>query len=218
MSEPKAEEVLEYIWATEEVSGKAAINDVGKRFGTGCEQALLQKMSDERLVNFDGNSVTLTDFGRNQAELIIRRHRIAERLLHDVLDFTSDEYESGACQFEHFVGDDVVASICTMLGHPVTCPHGRVIPRGECCIKSHKNLKSLIVPLTEMDSGEECKVVYTKTGLHGGHGSMPGAGITPGVSVRIHQTLPTIVVQVDGSQVALDDDLARDIYVRRSHR
>jgi putative ABC transport system ATP-binding protein len=78
--------------------------------------------------------VELTSRGRKKAADIIRRHRLAERLFTDSLALDSEtEIEQQACKFEHILSPEATDKICTFLGHPRTCPHGALIPRGDCC-------------------------------------------------------------------------------------
>ncbi len=83
----------------------------------------------------DGSMIVeLTDRGRKKAADIIRRHRLAERLFTDSLALDSEtEIEQQACKFEHILSPEATEKICTFLGHPRTCPHGALIPRGACC-------------------------------------------------------------------------------------
>ena len=217
MAEPKIEEILESIWTIEEESKKIDIDTINDRFGSEFSNKLIQQMVNDGFIKLDNKTVILTNTGKTQAKLVIRRHRLAERLLHDVLDISSEKYESSACQFEHYVGDDVIASICTLLGHPSSCPHGKLIPKGECCSKPQKGIKSLIVPLCDMKSGETGKVVYIATNFHNRLDRISGIGILPGTKIKVHQNLPTFVIQVGESQIALDNAIASDIFVRRKN-
>ncbi len=216
MTEPKIEEMLECMWTVSEDSDEVKIDTINKKFGIKSAHKLLQKMCDDGYVVFDDHKVNLTAAGKKHAAIVIRRHRLAERLLHDVLDVSSEDYESTACQFEHFVGDDVVTSICTLLGHPESCPHGNEIPKGECCTKPPKGVNSLIVPLSKMGSGDKGKVVYITTKFHNRLDRITGIGILPGTKISVHQKLPTFVIQVGETQIALDNEIAGDIFVRRN--
>lgn len=217
MTERRIDEALENIWTSNEEDGNAKIERLNKKFGVEAASSLLDKMTHKGLVTIKDDIISLTGDGRIKSELIIRRHRLAERLLHDVLDIPSDRYETSACQFEHYVGDDVVASICTLLGHPDHCPHGRMIPKGDCCKKTSKDVKSLVTPLSNMQAGDEGKVVYIATNFHNRMDRISGIGIIPGKKVRVHQTMPSFVIQIGESQIALDDNIANNIFVRNKH-
>jgi hypothetical protein len=70
---------------------------------------------------------------------VIRRHRLAERLFMDVLSIRDEgEIESSACKFEHILSPEVTDRICTLLGHPLACPHGSPIPQGDCCQRGQR--------------------------------------------------------------------------------
>lgn len=217
MTERKIEEALEYFWVLKEEAGKIENAVIKEKFGEEYTDKLLERMSRDGFVELNGGGLNLTSNGEKQAELIVRRHRLAERLLHDVLDFTSDKYESSACQFEHYVGDDVVASICTLLGHPSACPHGKVIPKGECCEKAKKQIKSVVVPINQMRPGDKGKVVYITTKFHQRLDRISSIGILPGEKMTVIQKMPTFVVQIGESQIAFDNNIAGDIFIRIEH-
>ncbi|MHC4454870.1 MAG: metal-dependent transcriptional regulator, partial [Planctomycetota bacterium] len=120
--EIQIEEMLEYIWMLEEDYGKAEGVRMSNKFGDEIAKEYIDSMEGKKLINLHGPNIVFTETGKKRAELIIRRHRIAERLLNDVLEMQGDEFERGACQFEHFVNEEIIASICTLLGHPSICP------------------------------------------------------------------------------------------------
>jgi putative ABC transport system ATP-binding protein len=83
----------------------------------------------------DGNLIVgFTERGRQRAADIIRRHRLAERLFMETLHMQDErQIEQQACKFEHILSPEATEKICTLLGHPKTCPHGSPIPPGACC-------------------------------------------------------------------------------------
>jgi DtxR family Mn-dependent transcriptional regulator len=216
MAEPRVEEVLEHIWTYEEEFGERASKDLLSQWiNPQSVDAVLQDMLKDKFVHMYNSLIVLTATGRKEAELIVRRHRLAERLLKDVLELHHDAMDSSACQFEHILSEEVTTSICTLLGHPTRCPHGKVIPPGECCQRAKKVVSPLVLPLFELTSGEQAKVVYITTKHHPRLDRLSSLGLLPGTTIRVHQKQPTIVLQMGETQVALDEDIARDIYVRR---
>lgn len=177
---------------------------------------VLADLSREQLVEGNGADVRLTEEGRRAAELIVRRHRLAERLLTDVLEIQDLETETSACKFEHILSPEVTESICTLLGHPVTCPHGRRIPPGRCCLQARENLRPVVLPLSALAPGEEGRVAYIATHHHQRLDRLTGMGLVPGVKVRLHQRQPSFVIQFGETQLAVDQDVASDIYIRRA--
>ncbi|HXE90601.1 MAG TPA: ATP-binding cassette domain-containing protein [Terriglobales bacterium] len=78
--------------------------------------------------------IQFTERGRQRAQDIIRRHRLAERLFTETLHLEDEtQIEQQACKFEHILSPQATEKICGFLGHPRTCPHGSPIPYGACC-------------------------------------------------------------------------------------
>ncbi|MDN3514236.1 MAG: metal-dependent transcriptional regulator [Candidatus Brocadia sp.] len=214
MTEPSQEEILELIWTIEEDRGTVEKDPLIKKIHLPTSEQILNSLIHENYVTITDNKVALTKKGRADARLVIRRHRLAERLLNDVLDVKEDAMNSSACKFEHILDEEVTASICTLLGHPVTCPHGKAIPPGECCEKANKEIRPVVMPLSEMRSGDTAKVSYIVTKYHERLDRLSSMGLLPGVQIRLHQRQPTYVIQMGETQIAIDGAIARDIYVR----
>ncbi len=218
MDQQKIDEILEHIWThEEEFQDRVDRNMVVRWLDPEPVETALADMERRGLVRIQNSFIVLSASGKKAAEGIIRRHRLAERLLKDVLEVGHEEMDSAACEFEHFLSEEVTTSICTLLGHPVRCPHGKVIPPGECCRqKSRRALRPLVQPLSELSPGEEGKVAYITTKSHPRLDRLSSLGLLPGTSVRVHQKQPTLVVFMGETQLALDSETARDIYIRRS--
>ena len=212
--EIQIEEILEYIWILDENNDKADSMRMNDKFGKEPTDGYLKAMVEQKLINLRDSNITFTESGKERAKLIIRRHRIAERLLNDVLEMRGDEFERGACQFEHFVNEEIIASICTLLGHPSVCPHGNKIPQGECCLSAKKNLEPVISPLSIIKAGKTVKVVYISTKSHASLDRLSGIGVIPGLELTIHQKFPSMILQYGETQLALDNDIAKNVFVR----
>lgn len=211
------DEVLELIWTIEEDHGKVKKELLYEKFGEENTDKVLRETAEKQLTSIHKSNVLLSDKGRKKTKQIIRSHRIAERLLHDVLEFSDEEFERGACQFEHFINEEVIASICTLLGHPVVCPHGKNIPPGDCCLSAKRDLKPVVGPLSKLRAGVKAKVVYIATNSHSSLDRLSSIGVIPGLKLTVHQRQPSLVVQYGETQLALDKDIAKDIYVRIIH-
>lgn len=215
MVESSQEEILELIWTIEEEkSGKVEKELLIKRTDIPSVENALKMLIQEGYVKSTDSMVELTKKGREDARLIIRRHRLAERLLNDVLNVNEETMDSSACKFEHFLDEEVTASICTLLGHPQSCPHGKAIPPGDCCEKANKDIRPVVMPLTDLRSGDKAKVSYIVTKYHERLDRLSSMGLLPGVQIRLHQRQPTYIIQMGETQIALDNAIARDIYVR----
>ncbi|HEY3415567.1 MAG TPA: metal-dependent transcriptional regulator [Armatimonadota bacterium] len=158
---------------------------------------------------------SLTKTGRQAAELVVRRHRLAERLLHDVINVHGQQVDETACEFEHSLHHGIDEHICTLLGHPKTCPHGRPIPPGPCCRKRRGAATSAISPLADMRDGDRGTIAYLSSNLPEIVQKLMVLGVLPGAPVQVIQTFPSIVFQINQTQVAVDRALADHIYIRR---
>jgi len=116
---------------------------------------------------------------------------------------------------EHILSPGVTESVCTFLGHPPTCIHGKPIPRGECCTKFKKEMKPLVIPLEELGLGEQGRIVFIAPKSHQRLDRLSTLGIVPGSTVRMHQKNPSHVLQIGETTLALDRDIVKDIYVKR---
>ncbi len=208
------EEVLEQIWTAEEEYGKAKKEYLYEKFGKEKAENILRELTDRKLIKVRNSGILLTKIGQDKARQIIRRHRLAERLLHDVLDASDEVYERGACQFEHFINEDITTSICTLLGHPAVCPHGKLIPPGKCCSHTKQKLQSVLGPLSRLRAGVKAEVVYISSTSQTSLDFLSSVGVVSGLKFTIHHRKPSLVIQFGETQLALDDEVAKNIYVR----
>lgn len=124
------DEVLEQLWGRRE--GGSHIEST--HFTDAQWHRLVHTMTHLGLLQTVSGEVIFTPAGEARARNIIRRHRLAERLLMDVLSIRdAKEVEESACTFEHILSPEVTDRICTFLGHPKLCPHDSAIPSGQCC-------------------------------------------------------------------------------------
>jgi DtxR family Mn-dependent transcriptional regulator len=87
------------------------------------------RLSDQGFVELAGDrSLHLTDKGRSLATTVVRRHRLAERLLTDVIGLEWEKVHREAARWEHAISADVEEKLVELLGDPATCPHGNPIP------------------------------------------------------------------------------------------
>ncbi len=203
------EEVLEDFW-TEAVERGVDARPRAEAGGAGA----LQELADAGLVRLTPAEAFLTDRGMEEARLTVRRHRLAERLLADVLDLRGGMAEETACKFEHLLHRGVEERICTLLGHPESCPHGKQIPPGSCCREQRDLAPRVIIPLAEMEPGQGGTVAYLQTPDPPRMRKLLAMGVLPGTFVRVIGRWPSVSFEVGFTQLAVDEELARDIRVR----
>ncbi len=206
-------EVLEAVWTLEEKGG-ASLGGLRDETTTAVTDELLRNLREEGFITLNGAGVIrLQPDGRARAEQIIRRHRLAERLICDVLGSHVDDSEDAACEFEHVLAEGITNSICTLLGHPRYCPHNRPIPGGECCRQATEELKPIVVSSDQLGVGESARIAYLCTREHALLKRLSALGLTPGTSLKLLQKWPAYVVQCDETEIAIEGDVARNIYV-----
>jgi DtxR family Mn-dependent transcriptional regulator len=214
MPNQEVEEILEIIWMEKE-KGRGEIEAIHLDMEREGRKDLLAEMAKDGLIKIEGKVVGFTAEGEKSASNLIRRHRLAERLLLDVLETGREELEDSACKFEHILSEEVTDAICTLLGHPKECPHGLAIPEGKCCQKAKETLESVVGTLDKTEVGETVIVAYILTRNHPRLHKLMSFGIAPGVKIKVHQKLPSYVIQVEETQIALEKGTAKDIYIRR---
>ncbi|MEE9615167.1 MAG: metal-dependent transcriptional regulator [Thermodesulfobacteriota bacterium] len=210
-------EILEFVWTLRE-RGSDSVTEllqVGEVAETGAGPETLKEMEVSGLLSLDGDAVGLTDKGEGLAREAIRRHRLAELLLSEVLDIEEGSIEEHACSFEHSLSAVVTESICTLLGHPPACPHGLPIPRGDCCNRTRSTVEPLVKALSELSVGESGRITFIVPRTHKRLDKLGTMGLVPGSRIRLHQKHPAFVIEIGETTLALDPDIAREIYVRR---
>ena len=214
VEEDRIDELLELIWTLRE-EGVSDIDHLVETTPDIEARSILRKMIKDDLFQVEGNRMVLKERGEEKAREIVRRHRLTERLLHEIFEMSEEEVEEEACKLEHILSSGVTESVCTFLGHPPTCIHGKPIPRGDCCSKFKKEIKPLVIPLEELGLGEEGRIVFIAPKSHQRLDRLSTLGIVPGSILRMHQKNPSYVVQMGETTLALDRDIVKNIYVKR---
>ena len=213
MDKKELDEYMEALWYLSEE--EAPPSDYMKKYmqEVFTKDVLAELCSHGYVTVDEQGGVTPTPEGYQQARRIVRCHRLAERLLADVLGMQPGETEEGACEFEHNIAPEITDSICTLLGHPRECPHGLKIPEGECCRAARETLSSAVVPLDRVKVGDQVKVAYVKTPSNSRMHKLSHFGIIPGTYIRVHQRYPSFVIQCENTQVAMEKEVAREVFV-----
>ncbi len=214
MNGRQVEEVLEALWTCGERKDYS-LETLKMCCHIPIDQELLSSLEKEYIIAYEGEMVLLTREGKDRAAQVIRRHRLAERLFVDVLNMPLQQIENGACEFEHMLAPQVEESICTLLGHPRECPHGAPIPEGKCCLEVKDVVDNVVVPLTRLEAGRTAKIAYISTPSHPRLHKLISFGLTPGVTLKVHQKTPSYVISCEQTELALEKDIIRDIYVWR---
>ena len=124
--------LLEQVWILGEEGVTPELTRI-RETGVKDTAGLIARLKSLGLLELRNKEVALTTRGESRARDIVRRRRLAERLLTDTFSVADSEADSHACKFEHIISPELDQRICTFLGHPKTCPHGNPIPPGHCC-------------------------------------------------------------------------------------
>lgn len=190
----------------------------GKDNGRDYDPEVLRQLETGHLVVVADDVVKLTEEGLQKAEKIVRRHRLAERLLADVLHMSHEEAEAPACEFEHVLAEEITEGICILLGHPRMCPHGAPIPPGACCRAGATHSVAAVVPLPEVAIGATVRVAYVNSLSDAQQHELTHFDIVPGNVIRLHQLKPAVVIARDERMVAMERAVAQNIFVWRNWR
>ncbi|KPK00116.1 MAG: hypothetical protein AMJ60_02650 [Desulfobacterales bacterium SG8_35] len=186
---------------------------VRKRCSVNFTDADLDDLERQELIDRDQDRISLANKGKAIAEVIIRRHRLAEILVSSILKLKQSDMEKMACKVEHSLLPEVEESICTLLGHPEFCPDGKRIPRGRCCSGKRRVIDSSVVSLKELAPGEKGKITYIKPDNHSSFHQLISFGLHPGVVVTVHRKNPAFCIKFENTELALDENVVENIYV-----
>src|SRR5260370_30722034 len=127
---PPLEEYLEAIHELQEEGTPVIQARLAERVGHSAPSVseMVRRLRDEGWISVAGRAIDLTDKGRVRASSVVRKHRLAERLLTDVIGLPWHKAHVEACRWEHVISDEVEERLAEGLGHPATCPHGNPIP------------------------------------------------------------------------------------------
>ena len=217
MPSRRLEELLETVF-TEHEEGRDLAAPVLARAAAAhapdAARADLEALAADGLLLLDGPRVALTATGEARARDVVRRHRLTERLFKDLLAVSESTMEDQACELEHILSPEATESVCTLLGHPPTCPHGRPIPPGACCGAFQRTLRPLVTGLRHFELGATGRIVFIAPKFHDRMDRLAALGVIPGSEVRLHQRSPSYVIEIGETTIALDPEIAGEIYVK----
>jgi len=213
---PPVEEYLQAIEALSEEGASVIQARLAERLGKSAPSVseMLDRLEDEGYLQRSGRQITLTDAGRSLARSVIRKHRLAERLLVDVIGLPWHLVHAEAGRWEHVMSDDVEARLVELLGDPGTCPHGNPIPGSA----NEGQSQGAHVRLAEVDPGRTVRFERLTEDVENDGESLRylgEAGFIPGTTALVTTRGPdgTLVIDLGGHALALGRDLAQKLYV-----
>jgi len=212
----ETEEYLEAICRLEEKSGLARTNDLANQLGVvpGSITNTVESLEKRGLiVHKPYRGVKLTEKGRKLALEVLRKHRLAERLITDILRMDWSKAHETACRLEHAIPEDMVKPLEKALKHPQTCPHGNPIPTKYGAVPAEET-----EPLTDLNTGESATIVKITEESCDLLQRLATLGLTPGENVEVEEKTPVdglVVVRVRKVTHTLSYDLASVIQTRK---
>jgi len=211
----QTEEFLECIYRLQQRDGVAKTSELTKMLKVvpGTVTNTVERLEKKGLVVHEAyKGVKLTEEGRNIALKVLRRHRLSERLLADMLHMKWDQVHEAACHLEHGVTDEVAKNIEEALGWPQTCPHGNPIPtKAGGIVEEERNF------LGTLRAGDEGIVAGIADEKRETLERAERLGLRPGVHVKVLEKAPdetTMKVKVGGVDRTLSLKIASHVMVR----
>ena len=214
---PPVEEYLETMLSLSEEGVPVIQARIAERLGRSAPSVseMLERLIEDGYVTRDGRRLSLTESGRALAEKVVRKHRLAERLLVDVIGLEWHKVHREAGRWEHVISDDVEARLVELLGDPATCPHGNPIPG------SHSAAPAVSTrPLAEVGAGERVRLLRISEEVELNLGSLTlldDGGFIPGAVALVggRDTDGTVEVTVEGGdeKLRVSPDLSGRLFV-----
>jgi DtxR family Mn-dependent transcriptional regulator len=212
---PPVEEYLETIQSLTEEGTPVIQARIAERLGRSAPSVseMLERLAADGYVVRSGRRFELTGRGRTLADSVIRKHRLAERLLVDVIGLPWHKAHMEAGRWEHVISDEVERRLVELLGNPTTCPHGNPIP-GSGPVEAQ-------VSLAEVEPGrkvrleritEEVELDMASLEYLDRHGAIPGREAL----VQARGADGTTTLEIDGHPVDLSPAICQQLFVAAS--
>ena len=210
---PPVEEYLEAIHSLEEEGAQVIQARLAERLGHSAPSVseTVRRLKADGYVQVKNRAIVLTGRGRERAESVVRKHRLAERLLTDIIGLDWHKAHTEAGRWEHVISDEVEERLIQLLEHPTTCPHGNPIP-GAGAPRRDLHALSGSTPgdrvrlerISEQVEWDDDSLVY-----------LSEHGFVPGVDAQVQAKAPdgTLTLQLRDGTIALGPALADKLFV-----
>ena len=171
---------------------------------------MIRRMEKAAIVTIDGGAIRLTTDGLALAETVVRRHRLAERFLTDILGLSWADAHVEAGRWDHVISPTVEVAMTRVLGAPTTCPHGNPIPGSDYHAPDTVSLDQLGIGQRFTVSRIPEELEFTPGLLQ----FLESSALLPGSSGTVTASdHGAIRVEIDGRQVELDEFASTRILV-----
>jgi DtxR family transcriptional regulator, iron-dependent repressor len=212
---PASKEYLEAVFELGEEGQRILQARIGERLGLtpATVSEGVKRLVSEGYVTIDGRDIALTSEGRKIAEALVRRHRLAERMLVDILGIPWHLCHEQAEDWEKVMTPEVEQAILAKLSGETTCPHGNPIPGTQSAIP-WSDLKP-VAAMAHGDGGRLTRLLEDVELNHDVLSYLEEHRLMPGHDLEVVDVAPdgTRTLSVDGEQVAVGRDLADNLWV-----
>ncbi len=218
MASPRKEEYLESIFKLQQKESPVKISKLAENLGLSMASAseMAKKLKQMKLISSTGKKVYLTKRGEKEAKQVIRRHRLSERLLTDMLGFGWDKVHEEACKLEHALSQEVEDRIAESLGNPETCPHGHPIPNKDGVFVEESTL-----PLSSLEPGRKGEIARVPEEDPELLCYLDSLGLKPKVEVEVKEVAPfggPLLIQIGNARHALGQKVASKILIKEDDK
>jgi DtxR family Mn-dependent transcriptional regulator len=211
MASTAVEEYLQAIYTLADENGHVVSARLAEFLGFSppAISEMVHRLERDGLVRLDDHKeVHLTKTGKTQADSIVRRHRLAERFLVEVLGFAWWKTHEEAERLEHAMSEEMEARMVSVLGDPQTCPHGNPMP-GVTATPTR--------PLEKLARGERARVERIPDQFEHEPGFLEyldSQGVKPGVTIELIERSPAALrVAIDGAERSLRPDCGQKVWM-----
>lgn len=188
--------------------------------GPTVSQTVARMERDGLVVVGKDRQLELTPMGRATATRVMRKHRLAECMLVDILQMPWEEVHAEACRWEHVMSESVERRLLDLLKHPTVSPYGNPIPALEELDPSAAVVEvEDVTPLNEACGPEVTRVIIRRIAEPIQEDAeamvrMHRIGVTPGASVKAHRSAGGVMIGSAGEYTELPDDIAVHVFVQ----
>lgn len=217
LATPIIEEHLEAIYLMRGEDTPVIAARVADRMGVSAPTmtATLKRMISQGYVTVDERKeIALTEKGWEAAESLVRRHRLSERWLTDVLGLEWARVHQEACKLEHAIGPEVEERLARALNNPSTCPHGNPIPG------FNQKAEEAVVSLDQAGRGVRVTIARVSPAAEEDPrllDYLQATGLVPGADLEVVQVAPwagVMTIRTAGNTVSIGMQAASQIWVR----
>jgi len=200
---------------------RARIAERLEQSGPTVSQTVARMERDGLLLVAGDRHLELTDKGRSMAVSVMRKHRLAERLLVDIIGLDWENVHAEACRWEHVMSEEVERRLIEVLNHPTTSPYGNPIPGlDELGLADAPAAEEKLIRLSDLPNGALHAVVVRRLAEHIQTdpeviGRLREAGVVPDARVTVETKPGAVLITVPGHNgFELSEEMAHAVQVR----